>query len=639
MTPESPAQKPRPKESPKLRVSPAYRPIIWAGLSLTGLLALGIGFRVPIAESLIRSGLESQGVPARLKLHHLGWHEAEGSFTIEAANPTHAPKAEFIRVGQFHVEYDVNLWHFISGNVLGLQALKLDNLDVGLSFKNNHFGFKPLDQMIRKMMATPSTYAPPRLIQIDGLHLALDTDFGLVKGEGRMRVDNGMLSQFELHLLPGQFASTEGAIALSEGQITATTDAHKMIKAGLSAHIASASRFGIKRQPNDVVSNLTLIGAAQFPATTGTQARPFSANIVVKVDRLFHETWDAAGLSLTSDLTGQYGTDRFSLKGPIQIKTDSLKQGQFSLKKGEGIIHLDAAAEKDLTRIEGHGRVLAPSLAYTGFGPKSAHSQTGSADATKQMADFANGFALVGSDISVNLEIKPAATLYRLNFRAPLHVSNGHGTGLEVRGIGNAPILASNSGGGLNLTTHGPGLPRLEAILSRLKWTPQGLDSDFGLITRLNQAPFEGAEITPRGHFRMTDKGVEIALNACMPVHIARADLGLEVREARFTLCSTGATFARLASKGWQAQGRFETLSLFAPDLMTRLEAGHGPFQVVNIYAGNHLTYRAGLDKAKLTDRSDSIRFQPLNMSGTMVQSTNGLIGDFAFNLDAALAR
>lgn len=186
----------------------------WLWLSLWGVAALGIvGYaaRKEIAAEVIQGWLKGQGVQAaRLKLDALNLNHASGALFIG-----NATTPEF-SIGRFDIDY--SLQPFVGGGqpLARVRRIHLMHPLVQFSVKDGRLNFGSLDKLVQSALtAPPSNSVPPDSIVIEDATVRVTTDYGLLRGQGNLSLQNGVLT-FARVLMPATHLSGP----LGEGDLT-----------------------------------------------------------------------------------------------------------------------------------------------------------------------------------------------------------------------------------------------------------------------------------------------------------------------------------------------------------------------------------------------------------------------------------
>lgn len=242
----------------------------WLGLGLAGVAVVGVSVvlaRKDIAEMAAESWLKGQGVAAHITIDKLSLKHAEGRVVIGD------PKKPDMSLEHFSVDYQLNL---MGGGLplARIDKLKLTHPVAAFSIKGGKFYFGSLDKLVQSALsAPPSNAAPPAEILIENADLQLDTDYGLIKGQGAITLRNGLLTLLDMRTPAMHLKGTLGAGDLREGRITARSVTSK--DHGDQLHV----------ETHMMGDNWTVKGGGNLVETIGAEHQKFFAqNIVFGLD-------------------------------------------------------------------------------------------------------------------------------------------------------------------------------------------------------------------------------------------------------------------------------------------------------------------------------------------------------------------
>jgi hypothetical protein len=181
------------------------------------------------------------------------------------------------------------------------------------------------------------------------------------------------------------------------------------------------------------------------------------------------------------------------------------------------------------------------------------------------------------------------------------------------------PVLIDALGaaprGAFDLAMSGGGLPEARVRVTGWRMTSGGLQADLTGRAALDFGLGRGVTLDAAGRLATTAAGLTFTTSRCTPLTVERLELGEnDVIDVAGSLCPTGRPLVTVADGGWRVDGRLADVSARAPFLALRVEAGQGPLTVRGTPGGLGLT--VGVERARVIDATDPLRFHPLQASG-----------------------
>lgn len=320
----------------------------------------------------------------------------------------------------------------------------------------------------------------------------------------------------------------------------------------------------------------------------------------------------ARGLRLDfGRLTAGAGETGMEAVSRVRVAADRLQSGDLTLGAATGAFDLDARLGGD-TVVALDGGLRAERAAWTALGPPRDGDVPEFAAVKRAMAGFrleAPGLALRAGDPGVILALTQ-----------PMRATPATGGAVTVTARPGRPLYAAPAGrpggGAFDLTAAGGGLP--EAQVAAPAWTLAG-----GTITAEldGQASFDfglarDATLDAAGTLRIGGGTTTFAARECALFTADRLELGEnDVTGVSARLCGGEGPLLTIAD-GWRLQAAAREVEAAAPFLGLRFAGAAGPLTAAD--RGRGLQATARVDRARVTDTNDPLRFRPMGATGTV---------------------
>jgi hypothetical protein len=367
-------------------------------------------------------------------------------------------------------------------------------------------------------------------------------------------------------------------------------------------------------------------------------------------------------LAVTGALTGDAGALKqggLSLKGArlnLQTLTASVNsggsqanfKGNLTLAQGstagltleKAVISLDGQEQGDASgawaadvksdiRSEGHYDGLKPLADSHRNDPKAALATDGLVALDRGFQHF----TLRAKALRVALTAAPSqAPRLDVRMAGPAEMAlNGGGT-ITLTPQSGRPLLASGANGAFAVSVRGSNLPEADLTVSGFGQAPSGLlGGDYRLVSHFSTFPVSNLGFDAHGQFALNGGDFNVTLGAPTHVTAASADLGDHFEAVSVDVIQTGGAFFRMTPSGWRLTGSYSNLSLTAPNESVAMAGAQGPFEVFSQAGSDEPGMKIAMAGGILSDSlpAGQTRFNPLTLSGTLIQDTRKLTGRF----------
>ncbi|WP_293898106.1 YdbH domain-containing protein [Phenylobacterium sp.] len=630
---------PKPAKARCLRVVLAI-----AGLVL--IVAAGFAWlnRKALARDALTGWLKSKGVAAQARV------DAVGPTTFVARLTLGDPRHPDFTAERAEIHYRIGL------GGLTLTSVTLKQPVLRASLHDGKLGLGALDPLVRDFLSRPP---PPNFklpaIHIDGGVLVLSTDYGPMRLNGDVRVDDGQLQQLTATSAPTRLKGAALDITLGQGSLRETARGSR-VNLSLDApasHVAAGGasakdarlRIDLEAPYPDLVKHrgdgalLARVELAGRQVAMG--GRSFGQAGLSGVFTGRSTGW-MSGLAVTGRATGdlradggslggarlgrlraallaedvrwtRVGGDRVSAKVEVAGSADGVEAGGLSVDRLAAKMSGPLSAARNDVRlsvagsVEGHGR-------WTGLGAPLA----GDAAQVAAVKRAAHGFRFAAPAISAQLALAKAQTFTAKLLRP---VSLRPDTGGEVR--------LAQDGGGLTLTVAGGGLPQVEATVR--SWTLGAeTTADLAVKAQVSAGLARDAQLDAAGRLRIAGGATTFTASRCAAFKVAQLDFGAnDIEGLSGQLCPADAPLASTGGGDWRLTGRAAGVAAAVPFAQVRLADGAGRVMVGS--RRGRLSAVAEVAAARLEDSSPQGRFHPLAVSGRATLADLLWTADFAF--------
>lgn len=338
---------------------------------------------------------------------------------------------------------------------------------------------------------------------------------------------------------------------------------------------------------------------------------------------------DVRGFSLAStDLTlgGRGGAVEAS--GPTLLRATRLTTGELTLTGVTARGALDAVVDGP-PRLRFDGSLAAAGGRWPILG-------TPAGDDVPELATLKRAL----SDVSLaapalSLSVQPDGTTLDLPRGLTIRPRSG---GAAVVTQAGGPVLVAAPGtapgGAFDLALRGGGLPDARVRVSGWRMTDAGFQADLSGRAALDFGLGRGVTLDAAGRLATTPAGLTFTAARCTPLTVERLELGKnDVVDVSGALCPTGRPLVTVADGGWRVDGRLTGVDARAPFLALRFADAEGPLAVRGSRAGLGLT--VGVDRARVIDATDPLRFHPLDAAGRAELADDRWSGIFDLSRDA----
>lgn len=329
------------------------------------------------------------------------------------------------------------------------------------------------------------------------------------------------------------------------------------------------------------------------------------------------------GLNLGStDLTlgGRGGAVEAS--GPATLRASRLKTGELILTGVTARGALDVVMDGPL-RLGFGGSLAAAGGRWPILGAPAGDDVPELATLKRALSDFSL------SAPAVSLSVQPDGTRFDVSRGLTVRPRSG-GTAVVTQAGGSVLVAAPGAAprGAFDLTLQGGGLPDARVRVSGWRMTGAGFQADLTGRAALDFGLGRGVTLDAAGLLATTPAGLTFTAARCTPLSVERMELGEnDVVDVTGSLCPTGRPLVTVADGGWRVDGRLAGVSAQAPFLALRFADAEGPLAVRGSSAGLGLT--VGVDRARVIDATDPLRFHPLDASGSAGLADDRWTGTF----------
>lgn len=318
---------------------------------------------------------------------------------------------------------------------------------------------------------------------------------------------------------------------------------------------------------------------------------------------------------------GRGGT--FEAQGPLAVRAARLASGELVLNGATGKAELDVVRD-GATLITVSGSLSAPRAAWPLFGAPGP-------DDAPELAELKRALGAFALDVPAwRLTTGSPGTEAVLSRPARIRPANG---GELIVSAGAGPAYSAEpgerGGGALQIEARrGGGLP--EAVFSIPRWTL----TDGGFRARLDGramldfTPARGVRLETKGELVSNRGRLTYVAAGCVPLTVERLDLGEnQVSAVSGGFCPQDQPLIVVSDGRWRAQGRFEAGAATADFLAMRFTGLSGRVTVDGGPSG--LAMDATVSAGRVSDVTNTARFNPLNASGTAALRDERWTGSF----------
>ncbi|HKR90318.1 MAG TPA: YdbH domain-containing protein, partial [Phenylobacterium sp.] len=190
---------------------------------------------------------------------------------------------------------------------------------------------------------------------------------------------------------------------------------------------------------------------------------------------------------------------------------------------------------------------------------------------------------------------------------------------------GGAATLAP-AGAGWRLSVAGGGLPKVDAVISRVALTTDGATASGRIKAALSIGPIEQGTFDASGALRLAGRTLSFTGDRCALVSAKRLNFGAnDARDFANRLCPAGGPLLSIGGGDWRILGRAENTSAEVPFLQAKVAKGAGLMDLAS--HGGELQAKMTVTGAEVTDAAPQTRFNPVGLSGQMQLARNRWTG------------
>ena len=631
----------RPPGARRRRVIAAVLLALLAAVLLT-LTALYAGRRSLAREALV-GWLESRGVEAAVNFESLGPRGLVGDLRI---GPADAP---IVSAEQAEVAYRLTgPW---AGEAFGLEvrSIHLTAPVVRAELRADRLSFGALDPIIAEFRARPPRpEARPPDIVVEDATVLLRHAGGVAEISADAAYREGQLRQLSAAVGPTHLVG-EGFSAQIETARLGLVTRDDRVSFSLAAQL-DAGRWGDRAATR---TRLSLAGSAAYP-DLARQAMDGPVRVVASLtgDRL--SAADAAvetvvlaasfrgdasgwrdGVRISGALDSALTAERAALAGldlsraRLALRSDDIEAriGPEDLVRGAFRLSLTARqaglGDLDLrevsARLSGEGQAADGNVRLDLAGPVSGRGAWGGlgAPAPDDVEALAASKRAAGACVltAPRVRLRQDADGLSVSLGAPAVARTAGGGRLVAAPRGAAPLFASG-GGALRLSASGGGLPEITADVRRYQAGAGGLRAELGLQGSASFGPLRQMQTSMDGVLRAGADGLTLTASGCAPFAMAQLDAGgNSVVDLAARLCPKGEPLLRVADGQWRLSAGVQSGEARIPFLEARVDEAEGRLSVGSAPQG--LALEAQVRRARLADTAETLRFHPLQASGS----------------------
>jgi hypothetical protein len=643
------------------------------GLALAVLVALAVALitRDRIAESLARRWLGQHGVASKLKVRSLSLTGLSASLRLGD------PSDPDFTVERMDVAYALSgPWN---GKPFGVQtrSLRLVRPRLRLRLTGGHLNLGVLQPLIQEAAKHPPGGGPqPDVTVEDGVALLLTPD-GHVRFRGGGALRGGALSALDGQVDPFVFTLFGAQVQGPGGGVHVARQGERLIA---SADFGPVEAMGDAGRLD--AARITLSGALPYPTAAARWVGPMRLALMARGVSAAGAKVRAEGGTLSADLDGalvataarQDFTGRLlatsqlasitsqassadHATGELDLAHLALTHGRAGVSiSGDGRVGLTAAraaaAGAVLSALTGSAKVQVLRIAARD-GRTSASATLSGALAGRGAVSAASARRIAASVPILSSEPAYASAMQRglrafrftapqwraevsdrgarLALAAPLRVDADSGARLTVAVPSGALAFGPEGArGAVDLALDGGGLPALKVQASNASITRAGYKSDLAAQGALDALFARGAQVQLKGRLAGAGPRLRFDLAGCAPVSARRLAFDPNaVTDFSATLCPGAGPLIEAASNRWRTRGRLEHARGDVASFAADLREANGAFEAAGA-AARLDTVGLMLDRGRLIDRTDPIRFRPLNAAGRMGLAHGAWNGGFA---------
>lgn len=316
------------------------------------------------------------------------------------------------------------------------------------------------------------------------------------------------------------------------------------------------------------------------------------------------------GLSLASTNLTLGGRGRaVEASGPVLLRAAAFETGELTLTGVASRGALDLVVDGPM-RLGFGGALTASGGRWPILGAPARDDVPELATLKRALSDFSLGAP------TLSLAVGPNGTTLNLPRGLTIRPRSG-GTAVVTRAGGPVMVAAPGAAprGAFDLALQGGGLPDARVRVSGWRMTGGGFQADLSGRAALDFGIGRGVTLDAAGRLATTPAGLTFTATRCTPLSIERLELGEnDVVDLSGGLCPAGRPLVTVADGGWRVDGRLTDVSARVPFLALSFAEAAGPLTVRGSPAGLGLT--VGVDRARVMDATDPVRFHPLDAAG-----------------------
>ena len=242
-------------------------------------------------------------------------------------------------------------------------------------------------------------------------------------------------------------------------------------------------------------------------------------------------------------------------------------------------------------------------------------------------------FSLRAKGVQVALSGTPDGVRSQIHLKNGVQLAFAGGGSAVLTPVAGKPFLADGQAGAFGIALNGGDLPDIQATVDSFSTNARtgALGGNFHATAGLTFDPVRDIHVAGSGRFTLLNGNFDVVLNDGATFTASSAELGDHLTDLSATLSQTGPVFFHYTPTGWAAHGAFQNLALVAPNEIVHLGNGQGTFDAFTIAGSDAVGLKAHLGNSAVNDLSPAgaTRFNPLIISGDLVQDTRAMTGRF----------
>lgn len=566
-----------------------------------------------IAREVLVGWLEARGARADVDIERLDLRGIVARVRVGASDdPDFAVE---------RVEVDYGLRGFWSPRGLGadIRRVRLVRPVLRASLHDGVLSLGSLDRIVEELRKQPpEPDATKPLVLVDGARARLDTDYGLLAVQADARIEDAKLVTLTAKLGPTALSGEDLKAEIAGGTLSLATQGDRVDldfrASATSVALGSDQAHGVQ---------LKMTGQGPYPDLERRRGDG-ALNLVLsaKADDARLGEVEAKAMSVNAQFEGQAAgwVDTLSLAGPVRasLAATQVNAPSARLSSLDGGFAGQARWSKASWRAQGTTSATLRG-SWDGLGAPSRDDPAELAALKHAVADFRLAAPAVA--------LAAGPDMLQVGLPAPLRVTGANGVQATLSARAGKPLLASGSGA-FDLALSGGGVPHVTAAVERYALAQDGGDARLAASADGSFGPVRDAKLHTAGALALHKGVLTYAAAGCEGLEIARLDFGAnDARAIQGELCPVKAPLLRVDEKGWSTNGRVQAAQATAPFLEARGEDVAASFSAKG--RGGAVELTAQLDKARLIDTAEAVRFHPVSASGDITLKADRWNGEF----------